>query len=305
VTGLDGAAVTETAVAGAGPNAIGAALGVLGDEWNLLIVQQLFLGRRRFCELEAALGIGPTVLSGRLSGLVDAGVLRREQRSYRLTESGLDLWALLLTIWSWEQDWVQGEALPAMRHRTCGHRFRPSLTCTACGAPTRRRDVELGLGPSGQLRRAVPVGRLRRRSRTGSSRHDGPGLFPETMAIMGSRWSAAVVGAAFLGAERFRDFDDHLGAPPNVLSERLAQLVALGVLDAGYRLTEKGEAFFPTACMLVAWGERWRPAPEGPALVATHRACGGAFVPTLRCSRCDEILHRPEIDVVVSDAETG
>jgi DNA-binding HxlR family transcriptional regulator len=190
---------------------------------------------------------------------------------------------------------VQGEALPTMRHLDCGAVFRPELACATCGAAASADDVRVELGPSGDLARAVPVGRHRRR--TGTSRADGPGLFPETMALMGSRWSSATLGAALLGARRFRDFEAVLGAPPNIVSERLRQFVALGVLDEGYALTAKGRDFFPAVATLVAWGERWHPAADGPSLLATHEVCGAAFVPVLCCSACDERLHRRGISV--------
>jgi DNA-binding HxlR family transcriptional regulator len=275
------------------PNAIGSALGLLGDEWSLLLVQQSLLGIRRFSAFQAALGIGPAVLSARLTALVDGGVLRKDDDGYRLTAAGKELWALLLCIWAWEQQWVQGESLPAMRHLTCGAVFAPALACTSCRAPTRWEDVEIALGPSGDLSRAVPVGRNRRRA--GASRPDGPALFPETMTLMGSRWSSALLGCCFLGARRFRDFETMLGAPPTIVSERLRTFVALGVLDDGYALTAKGRDFFPAVVQLVQWGERWHPAPDGPALLARHRSCGAPFVPDLRCNACDEALNRSAV----------
>jgi DNA-binding HxlR family transcriptional regulator len=123
-------------------------------------------------------------------------------------------------------------------------------------------------------------------------------MFADTMAIIGSRWSSAVLGAAFLGASRFRDFE-HIGAPPTVVAERLRQFVERGVLQpvtgspaepAAYRLTDKGEAFFPVVTSFLRWGERWRAAVDGPAVVATHLVCGGTFVPELACSECDDAI---------------
>ena len=187
------------------------------------------------------------------------------------------------------------KALPTMRHASCGEVFRPVLACAACGAATGATDVDIALGPSGAIERSVPTGSNRRRA--GSARAEGPGLFPETMSLMGSRWSSGLLGCAFLGARRFSEFEAMLGAPPNVVAERLRSFVTLGVLDADYRLTPKGLAFFPTVATLVAWGERWHPAPDGPALVATHRACGDAFLPTLRCSRCDDLLRRTDVAI--------
>jgi len=284
-----------------GPNAIGSALGLLGDEWTLLIVQQAQLGVRRYGTLQERLGIGPTVLSARLSALTDAGVLVKVpvggRQAYELTPSGEDLWALLLCIWAWEQRWVQGEALPVMQHTVCGSVFRPELACARCSGITTAVDVAIALGPSGAFARSVPTGANRRRA--GSGRGTAPGLFPDTMALMGSRWSSAVMGAAFLGAQRFSEFEAMLGAPANVLAERLRSFVALGVLDSDYQLTDKGLDFFPAVASLVAWGETYRPAPDGPALLATHRGCRRTFLPELRCSACDAVLRRTEISVQV------
>ena len=288
-----------------GPNAIGSALGLLGDEWTLLIVQQAQLGVRRYGTFQERLGIGPTVLAARLTALTEAGVLVKVpdggRQAYELTRSGEDLWALLLCIWAWEQRWVQGEALPVMEHTVCSTVFHPVLACAHCSEPTAAHDVEIVLGPSGDFARSVPTGANRRRA--GSGRGSAPGLFPDTMALMGSRWSSALMGAAFLGAQRFSEFEAMLGAPANVLSERLRTFVALGVLDADYRLTEKGLDFFPAVAFLVAWGETYHPAPDGPALLATHLACGRAFVPELRCSVCDGTLRRTDIAVGIPGTE--
>lgn len=281
------------------PNAVGAALGLLGDEWSLLVVQQSLLGVRRFTDLQRRLGIGPTVLTDRLTALTEGGVLERVpdggRTAYALTPAGQELWALLLCVWAWEQRWVQGEALPTMRHADCGAVFTPVLSCRACGRPAGLDDTAVRLGPSGALARCVPRGSRRRR--TGSGRGTGPGLFPETMALLGSRWSSALLGACFLGLHRFTDFEAVLGAPANVLAERLRTFTALGVLDEGYRLTAKGRDFYPTAACLVAWGERHLPAPEGPTLLATHTTCGRAFLPELRCSVCDAALRRTALSV--------
>jgi DNA-binding HxlR family transcriptional regulator len=275
------------------PNAIGSALGLLGDEWSLLIVRESLFGARRFGELQPRLGIGPTVLSARLTALVEGGVLRKDEQGYRLTQAGTDVWRLLLCIWAWEQHWVQGDALPVMRHAECGAVFHPVLSCRGCGIAVEAADVEVTSGPSGAFSRSVPTGSNRRRS--GLARREGPGLFPETMALMGSRWSSALLGAAFLGAQRFSEFEAMLQAPANVVAERLRQFVGLGVLTDGYRLTPKGRAFFPAVAELVAWGEKHHPAPDGPALLVSHD--GHGFLPALRCSVCDASLRRKAVAV--------
>lgn len=274
-----------------GSSGLGAALGLLGDEWSLLVVRTHLLGgTQRFVDLQRSLGIGPTVLADRLAALVAGGVLEPADPGYRLTRSGRSLWRLLLCVWGWEQEWVQGAALPAMRHAVCGQVFRPVLACD-CGAEVGADDVELRL--TGDVARCLPSGARRRR--TSAVRPAGPGLFPETMALLGSRWSSALLGACFLGAQRFSAFAEVLGAPPGVLADRLRDFVARGVLTPDYALTAKGRAFFPTVVQLAAWGERWHPAPDGPALVATHRDHG--FAPRLRCSACAGRLRGRDVRV--------
>lgn len=278
-----------------GPNGIGMALGLLGDEWNLLLVRQALGGPRRYGELQLALGIGPSVLSARLSALTAGGVLEKRSEGYLLTASGKDLWALLLTIWAWEQKWVQGSGLPTMRHATCGAVFTPLLCCSACSRPAAAPDVDLELEPAGTMSRSVPAGTNRRR--TGAHRIAGPGLFPETMSLLGSRWSAGLLGCAFLGAHRFRQYEVMLGAPTNVVADRLRTFVELGVLGQDYRLSAKGLEFFPTVALLVSWGETWHLAADGPALIARHEGCGQRFVPRLHCSACRVVLDRPDVKI--------
>lgn len=279
------------------PNSIGTSLGLLGDEWNLLIIRACLPGAQRYSKLQQALGIAPSVLSGRLTTLTTAQVLQKVPEggrfAYALTASGQDLWRLLLCIWAWEQRWVQGSALPTMRHLDCHEVFTPVLACRGCRLPVASTDVQITLGPTGDLTRAIPTGSHRRRG--AGLRARGPGLFPETMALTGSRWSSALLGSTFLGVRRFSDFQAVLGAPPNIISDRLRTFVSLGVLDAGYSLTAKGRDFFPTATMLVVWGERWFPATDGPALIARHTVCGKPFREVLQCSCCQAELHRASV----------
>jgi DNA-binding HxlR family transcriptional regulator len=294
------------------PNAIGSTLGLLGDEWTLLIVRGAFEGARRYGDWKERLPISDAVLSARLGRLVEADVLRREtaaratrRQDYVLTGTGRDLWQLLLCIWDWERLHVAGqrERLPRMGHTTCGSDFHPVLRCGSCLAPTDVHDVDAAFGPSGGFERSVPVGGTRRRPTVGRG-SSVPGMFADTMAIIGSRWSSAVLGAAFLGATRFRDFEQ-IGAPPSIVSDRLRSFVELGVLEQtgpaaaplSYRLSAKGAAFFPVVVSFLVWGERWRPSPDGPAVVATHRACAGPFVPELSCSACTHPLTRSTVRI--------
>ena len=88
---------------------IAQALDVVGDRWTLLILRDLFLGRRRFGELLASSpGIPPKLLSGRLKRLQQRGLIERAVYSqyplraeYRLTDEGLTLAPVLEAILTW------------------------------------------------------------------------------------------------------------------------------------------------------------------------------------------------------------
>ncbi len=85
------------------------ALDVVGERWALLVVRDLLLGPKRYTDLQAGLpGIGPNVLSARLRGLLDAGVVERKQLPppaaatvYQLTPLGEDLRPVVRELVRW------------------------------------------------------------------------------------------------------------------------------------------------------------------------------------------------------------
>jgi DNA-binding HxlR family transcriptional regulator len=284
-------------------SAIGRALQLLGDRWTLLILREAFYAHtRRFQAWRDALGISDPVLAARLKDLIAGGVLEQVRgehgrREYRLTGPGLELWAMLVAIWAWERRWVDGRAdvLPRLRHLDCNRLTDPVLVCAGCGEQVTARDTSARLGPSGQFELAAPP-RFRRRSSKQREPADPQLLFPETMAVLGDRWCAVLLGAAFLGRRRFVDFERDLGISPTLLSERLTTLVRVGILSRGadreYRLTAKGMGFFPIYALLVDWAERHLAVPAGPGVVITHRWCGKRLAPALACDRCGDELER-------------
>ena len=94
----------------------------------------------------------------------------------------------------------------------------------------------------------------------------GPGLFPETIALIGNRWSSATLAAAFFGCRRFTDFLQATLAPPTIVSDRLRVFCDMGVLTpvasasgssrVEYRLTEKGADLWPVLVSMLQWGDR-------------------------------------------------
>jgi len=258
------------------------------------------MGATHYSQFFERLPISSAVLNRRLDVLVRNGLLAKQRRpevrartEYLLTPRSRSLWSVMLSMWAWERDWVieHRDPLPEMYHRTCQRQFTPILKCRSCDAAVVDSDVTMQLGPSGSWSRCVPTVSTRRRSQ-----HD-PGLYPETMSVFGNRWAGALLVASFLGTTRFTEFQTQLGAPPGSLAGRLQTFCATGVLATSptdglasqrveYVLTEKGRAFFPVLAGVLNWAQRWFHAPEGPAMILTHKACGAAFREELVCDQC-------------------
>ena len=278
-------------------------LGLLGDEWTLLIAQQASLGATRYAEFAARLPISHAVLSQRLALLTSEGLLDKQtyqttppRAEYVLTAKGRGLWPVLVSIWEWERRWAGTAGLPAMHHVSCATDFSPGVSCRSCASETSEKDVVARWGPSGGWERSTPAESTRRR---GAGRRAA--LFPETMTILGNRWAFAVLVSAFVGTSRFRDFADQLGAPPGTLADRLHTLTTNGVLaqsEGRYRLTEKGRGTFPILVTALQWAQHWFPDADGAAVTLTHTACGAAFDAVLTCDQCTVALRGSEVRAV-------
>lgn len=280
-------------------------LGLLGDEWTLLVLQQALMGATRYGDFQSRLPISHSVLSSRLRSLTNDELLERRvyqtnpvRAEYLTTPRSRSLWPMLVSIWDWERRWVPGHAteLPAMRHTVCGGNFAPKVTCRACGETVTEKDIATQWGPSGSWTRSIPAVATRRRSATGQA-----GLFPQTMSVLGNRWAFAILVAAFVGVSRFTDFQTQLNAPPGSIADRLGIFVANGVLvaaDNRYRLTEKGRDLFPVLISALQWAQRWFRAAEGPAVVLTHTACGRRFTAALTCDQCARKLRGTQVAAI-------
>ncbi|WP_349927120.1 helix-turn-helix domain-containing protein [Acinetobacter sp. A1-4-2] len=87
---------------------IARSLSVLGDAWSMLILRDAHAGFTRFDQFRKSLGIAPTMLTKRLSVLVEEGLLEKRQYSehppreeYLLTQAGQDFLPVLFVIGAW------------------------------------------------------------------------------------------------------------------------------------------------------------------------------------------------------------
>jgi DNA-binding HxlR family transcriptional regulator len=133
---------------------IARALEVVGERWTLLIIRDVFLGLRRFDEIQQSLGIARNVLADRLNRLVEEGVLQRvrysdrpERFEYRLTRKGRDLNIALSGLRQWGDRYVSDK--PPRLQRRKSDRKPVVAALVPKGTPVLSYDeVELVPGPA-------------------------------------------------------------------------------------------------------------------------------------------------------------
>ncbi len=139
-------------------------LDVAGEWWTPLIVRDVWLGIRRFDEIQHNLGLSRKVLADRLDTLVREGVLERrryEERpprdEYVLTAKGKELMEAFFTLIDWGDRWTAEDVGPPMllRHKRCGDVVHAEVTCSSCGEPLRAKEVRLEPGPGARVGRGT------------------------------------------------------------------------------------------------------------------------------------------------------
>lgn len=133
----------------AATDATGMGLGLRVDRWSLLIVTAVVLGCHYFDQLLHVLGIASSVLSRRLSGMVESGLLLAQPDSedarrinYRLTPASRDLFAYLVCFsnWAGNHHLHQPSSIRPV-HRNCGKPFVPQVVCSQCAEVLQPWDV--------------------------------------------------------------------------------------------------------------------------------------------------------------------
>lgn len=95
------------------PCPVACSLDLFGDRWTLLIIRDLFCGRKRFKDFTASPeGIPTNILAERLERLLTHGIVEHipaedgtKRLAYRLTEKGKDLGPVLKAMRDWGLAW--------------------------------------------------------------------------------------------------------------------------------------------------------------------------------------------------------
>jgi DNA-binding HxlR family transcriptional regulator len=113
-------------------------------------------GLTRFEEFQKSLGIAPNMLTRRLNGLVEAGILERRRYNerpprdeYLLTECGRDFRPVLLALLAWgNKHFAPGGASVLLVDAKTGAIAVPMMVDRTSGRPLLARDFKLVAGPT-------------------------------------------------------------------------------------------------------------------------------------------------------------
>lgn len=127
----------------------------VGDPWVLMILREMFMGRRRFEDMQRLTGASPHILSNRLKRLCSDDILEKRRYSdrpvryeYHLTEKGHDLWPVIIMLKSWSDKWLDSEGTVNLIHKSCGHSIEPKVTCPECAQTLDARQITADIDPA-------------------------------------------------------------------------------------------------------------------------------------------------------------
>jgi DNA-binding HxlR family transcriptional regulator len=128
----------------------------VGDWWNMLIVRDALHGLTKFEQFQKSLAISPNVLTKRLADLVDCGILERQlysehppRHEYLLTERGLDLRGVLLTLLAWGNKHFAPDGVSVrVMDSSSGRIAHPIVVDRATGKPLAPATTHFVPGPA-------------------------------------------------------------------------------------------------------------------------------------------------------------
>lgn len=138
----------------------------VGEWWSMLIMRDALHGLRRFDEFSRSLGIAPNMLTRRLNGLVEAGLLERRAYSerppryeYVPTARGEDFSMVLMSLVAWGNRHFaeEGRSVEVVERET-GKPVQPMMA-TAEGAwvPLEQCVVQAGPAASTGMRQRLSL----------------------------------------------------------------------------------------------------------------------------------------------------
>lgn len=123
-------------------------LDIVGERWTLLIVSNLFFGLRRYSDVRKRIGISPAVLTQRLNGLMEEGLVARvpgagAHDEYELTPRGETLWPVVSALVQWgNRNYLEPRFRQEFTHHRCGTALDAAGFCERCKIVPSAHDVD-------------------------------------------------------------------------------------------------------------------------------------------------------------------
>ena len=124
-------------------------LEIIGERWTLLILRDAFFGAKRFEQFQKSLGVARNILASRLKTLVDEGILEKRavdggRFNYVLTQKGLDLQPVLLSMTHWGDKYKPSPegGRPIFIERATGQPIAPMAVHAEDGRVLNPRDIK-------------------------------------------------------------------------------------------------------------------------------------------------------------------
>jgi DNA-binding HxlR family transcriptional regulator len=135
------------------------------------------------------------------------------------------------------------------------------------------------------------------------------------LALLADRWNFLIIREVYGGVHRYGQLQRDLGIARNVLADRLAKLVARGLLERvpyrdapvwyEYRLTERGLGLYPAIVAFFGWADQHYGDPANPSIPIRHAACGLLVRAQLVCSECGGPITARDATTSASPATVG
>ncbi len=138
---------------------------LIGDEWILLILRELFKRSYKFDELQRATKAATNILTNRLKRMLAAGIVvkvpyqdRPVRYKYRLTKAGIALLPVALELMRYGEEWMPSDQKSALqiRHLGCGKVTRPGQICSECGVNLSAENLRLESTQKEEVYEAMP-----------------------------------------------------------------------------------------------------------------------------------------------------
>jgi len=286
------------------------ALQILGDKCTLLILKNIWLGKRRFEDFIVEIGVSRGTLSSRLKFLVEHGVIYKDvyqsapkRYEYKLTDKGLGTYPIASYLWQWNNEWTENPDVPdELIHTSCNNYLELSTNCSYCKVPVSISDVQFKITKNINFSK-VPVFKSRRSEKSTLSKDP---IF-RIEDLLGDRWTGLVYSGFLYGLRRFDQFNDALEISTNILADRLKKFLDSGVIEKRiyqhkparyeYKLTKKGRTGYLSAIHLHFWANKWMLNAYNNPISLIHLPCSKPLTINTTCIKCNEVVDPSKVSL--------